>query len=127
MYAIWLISLFDHELLSLSEYITSGLRAYIDLFSVLSLLEQVLSELRSDTDGQLVTATLCLLHVSAGGLLQCELLHLLASHVTPPPLYAEKSKLMGKEEGGRLYLDSIRQCTAMFIIYQSVFISLTFR
>ena len=60
---------------------------------VRSLLERVLEELRDDEDGQLVTATLCLLHVSPRGLMQCELLQLLASnHITPPSPFDEKSQ-----------------------------------
>ena len=66
---------------------------YVYFLRLCSLLERVLEELRDDEDGQLVTATLCLLHVSPRGLMQCELLQLLASnHITPPSPFDEKSQ-----------------------------------
>ena len=57
-------------------------------------MEQTLEEVRCGQDGNLVQATLCLMHVSAKGLRQCELLQLLAqdNDLLPPSPFDEKGR-----------------------------------
>ena len=61
---------------------------------ICSLLEEVLSQFEEEYEGYLVVATFCLLEVSASGLLQSELLQLLAlDNLMPPSPFDEKGKV----------------------------------
>ena len=58
-----------------------------------SMLEDVLSQFEEEYDGHLVVATFCMLEVSASGLLQSELLQLLAlEDLMPPSPFDEKGE-----------------------------------